>query len=80
MNTTAPQRRLSPASRFALRFIETYQAGVSHRLPARCAFEPTCSEYGRQAYLRYGFFKATRRTLSRLRRCRRGAVRGIDLP
>lgn len=61
---------MSPASRFALRFIETYQAQVSGRLGTSCRFEPTCSEYGRQAYLRHGFVRATAKTVRRLRRCR----------
>ncbi len=74
------RRRLSPASRFALHFIETYQARVSARLGARCPMTPTCSEYGRQAYLRHGFLRATWKILGRLRRCRRGAVPGVDLP
>jgi putative component of membrane protein insertase Oxa1/YidC/SpoIIIJ protein YidD len=69
-------RRLSPVSRFALRFIETYQARVSGRLGARCPHQPSCSEYGRQAYLRHGFLTATRRTLARLRHCRPGATPG----
>ena len=62
--------RLSPASRFALRFIETYQAGVSERLGARCPQRPSCSEYGHQAYLDHGFLTATRLTLDRLWGCR----------
>lgn len=59
-----------PASRFALRFIETYQSQVSVRLGTSCRFEPTCSEYGREAYLRHGFVRATAKTVRRLRRCR----------
>ncbi len=61
---------MSPASRFALRFIETYQTRVSAQLGTSCRFEPTCSEYGRQAYLRHGFVRATVKTARRLRRCR----------
>jgi putative component of membrane protein insertase Oxa1/YidC/SpoIIIJ protein YidD len=68
--TAPPRRRLSPASRFALRFIETYQRDVSHRIGARCPHTPTCSEYGRQAYLEHGFVLATRLTWRRLRSCR----------
>ena len=61
---------MSPASRFALRFIETYQTQVSAQMGTSCRFEPTCSEYGRQAYLRHGFVRATLKTVRRLRRCR----------
>jgi putative membrane protein insertion efficiency factor len=63
---------VSPASRFALRFIEAYQTQVSAQLGTSCRFEPTCSEYGRQVYLRDGFVRATLTTARRLRRCRGG--------
>jgi hypothetical protein len=62
---------MSPASRFAVRFIETYRGQVQHRLPSRCRFDPSCSDYGHQAYVKYGFAKATRKTLWRLARCNR---------
>jgi uncharacterized protein len=71
---------VSPASRFALRFIETYQNQVSARLGTSCRFEPTCSEYGRQVYLRHGFMRATARTVRRLRRCRGGGGPVISDP
>ena len=67
---TPARRRLSPGSRFALRFIDAYQAGVSERLGVRCPQRPSCSEYGRQAYLDHGFLTATLRTLARVRSCR----------
>jgi len=65
----APARKLSPFSRFAERFIETYKQRVSPQLGARCRFEPSCSEYGLEAYRRYGFLKATGKTAWRLVRC-----------
>jgi len=65
-------RAPSAAGRFALRFIATYQQQTRARLQAECRFEPTCSEYGRLAFERYGVFTATRKTLGRLRRCRPG--------
>jgi hypothetical protein len=61
--------RLTPPSRFAVRFIETYRLQVAPRLGGRCRFEPTCSSYGLEAYQRYGFWKASARTLWRLLRC-----------
>ncbi|HEV3124413.1 MAG TPA: membrane protein insertion efficiency factor YidD [Candidatus Dormibacteraeota bacterium] len=64
-------RWLSRPSRFALRFIEAYRAGVSPRLKTGCRFTPTCSEYGLIAYQRYGFVPATAKTLWRLMRCNR---------
>ena len=70
MSSEPPDRPLSPASRFAVRFIETYQLRVSLRLGrGKCRFRPTCSYYGLEAYRRYGFLKATVRTVWRILRC-----------
>jgi putative membrane protein insertion efficiency factor len=63
---------LSPAGRFATYVIGVYQRDVAARLGSACPFEPTCSEYGRMAYQRYGFVRATRKVVGRLRRCRPG--------
>jgi putative membrane protein insertion efficiency factor len=60
-----------PLSRFAIRFIETYRANVAAGLDGRCRFTPSCSEYGLAAYRKYGFFKATRKTVWRIARCNR---------
>jgi hypothetical protein len=63
--------RISPPSRFALRFIETYRTFVGPEIDARCRFEPSCSAYGFEAYRKFGFVKATHKTLGRLSRCRK---------
>jgi putative membrane protein insertion efficiency factor len=60
---------VNPGSRFAIHFIKTYRARVAGRLPNSCRFEPSCSEYGLEAYRRYGFLKATRKTAWRVLRC-----------
>lgn len=70
MTEVAATRRLSPASRFAVRFIETYRSKVSWRIRAECRFEPSCSAYGLEAYQRYGFWRATAKVLGRLHRCK----------
>ena len=69
MTSEALERELSPPSRFAVRFIETYRLRVARTLGARCRFEPSCSSYSLEAYQRYGFWKASARTLWRLLRC-----------
>jgi len=69
MTSEALERKLSPFSRFAVRFIETYRLRVATRLSARCRFEPSCSSYGLEAYQRYGFWKASLKTAWRLVRC-----------
>ena len=69
MTAEAPSRPPSPLSRFAQRFITTYKERVSPGLRSNCRFEPTCSEYGLEAYRRYGFVRATAKTSWRLLRC-----------
>ena len=69
MSSEAATRETSAFSRFAKRFILTYKRRVSPRLGAHCRFEPSCSEYGLEAYRRYGFPKATAKTLWRIVRC-----------
>lgn len=69
MTTGAIEEQPSAASRLALWYIETYRARVAPRLPARCRFEPTCSQYGLDAYRTYGFLRATAKTGWRLLRC-----------
>ncbi|MEX2159117.1 MAG: membrane protein insertion efficiency factor YidD [Dehalococcoidia bacterium] len=77
----APRRR-SVATRFALRYIESYRARMPARLRPRCRFEPSCSEYGLAVYERYGFVRATAKTVWRLLRCNpfRRASGMIDRP
>jgi hypothetical protein len=68
-NARAFERRPSPAGRLAIGYIEAYRARVAPRFRARCRFEPSCSAYGLEAYQRYGFLRATAKTLWRLLRC-----------
>lgn len=46
-----------------------YKAVVSPFLPPACRFEPTCSEYMRQAIEKYGAIKGIWMGLRRLLRC-----------
>ena len=69
MTSETLERSLSPLSRFAVRFIETYRLRVGPGLGSRCRFEPSCSSYGLEAYQRHGFWRASARTLWRLLRC-----------
>lgn len=71
------QARRSFASRFAIRYIESYRLRVAPGLRARCRFEPSCSAYALGAYEQCGFLRATGKTLWRLLRCnpfRRGVT------
>jgi len=69
MSSEAAARKLSPASRFAERFILTYRERVSSRLGSRCRYVPSCSKYGLESYQRNGFVRATAKTAWRLLRC-----------
>lgn len=55
-----------------------YKAVVSPFLPAACRFEPTCSEYTRQAVQQYGAVKGTWLGLRRLLRCQPFCEGGHD--
>lgn len=58
-------------SRLAILLIKFYQNFISKYIlrGKNCRFYPTCSEFSMQAYLKYGFFKATYLTINRILRC-----------
>lgn len=62
---------MSLASRLLLRGIDRYQAGGGgmERLRVDCNFEPTCSEYTRQAIERFGARRGLLLGWRRIRRC-----------
>lgn len=64
--------------RVALLLIRFYQLAISPHLAGCCRFEPSCSQYGFEAFRRYGFFKAFKLTAKRLMRCRPGGPYGYD--
>lgn len=70
------------SARIALASIDAYRATVSPVLArtgvVRCRFEPTCSEYGREAISRYGFPKGFALTAGRVLRCNPWAKGGVD--
>ena len=55
-----------------------YKAMVSPFLPPACRFEPTCSEYAREAVERYGTVKGTWLGLKRILRCQPFCKGGHD--
>ncbi|MFN0140082.1 MAG: membrane protein insertion efficiency factor YidD [Pyrinomonadaceae bacterium] len=52
-----------------LDILGVYKAVVSPFLPPACRFEPTCSEYARQAIEKYGTLKGMWLGLRRILRC-----------
>lgn len=60
-----------------LLFILFYQKFISPLFPARCRFTPTCSEYTKQAIMRYGL-KGLWMGLRRILRCHQWSSGGYD--
>lgn len=58
--------------------IRAYQAVLSPLMGGACRFEPSCSNYGLQAFDRYGFLKGSWLTARRLLRCRPFGPHGYD--
>ncbi|MFU0791069.1 membrane protein insertion efficiency factor YidD [Virgibacillus proomii] len=59
--------------------IKFYRVAISPFKPPTCRFYPTCSEYGLEAYRRFGFFKGTYLTVKRISKCHPFHPGGIDL-
>ncbi|MFH0912934.1 MAG: membrane protein insertion efficiency factor YidD [Candidatus Omnitrophota bacterium] len=55
--------------RVALWFLSAYQNYIRRLLPSSCRFEPSCSEYTKQAILKYGIFRGAWKGLKRLLLC-----------
>ena len=61
-----------------LDLLGVYKAVVAPFLPPACRFEPTCSEYARQAVEKYGALKGTWMGLKRILRCQPFCKGGHD--
>jgi putative membrane protein insertion efficiency factor len=72
----------------AVKFIELYQKTLSpdHGLMKKffpggyCKFTPTCSDYTKEAILKYGIFKGVLKGTKRILRCNPCSKGGLDLP
>ncbi|HOD52948.1 MAG TPA: membrane protein insertion efficiency factor YidD [Candidatus Cloacimonadota bacterium] len=49
--------------------IRFYQKIISPVIPPSCRFTPTCSEYARQAFMKYPLHKALFLSLKRILKC-----------
>ncbi|MBE8719511.1 membrane protein insertion efficiency factor YidD [Sphingobacterium pedocola] len=63
---------------FFLLLIRFYQLFISPFLGASCRYTPTCSQYGKEAILRYGPFKGGWLTVKRIARCNPWGGHGHD--
>ena len=52
-----------------LKLIKFYQRGISPFFPARCRYEPTCSQYAVEAIEKYGALKGGWLAFRRIMRC-----------
>ncbi len=63
--------------KFLIKLIELYQCTplLSHKM---CRFTPTCSEYMKEAIIKYGTFKGIKLGIKRLIRCHPFGKYGYD--
>ncbi|MCU0328527.1 MAG: membrane protein insertion efficiency factor YidD [Chitinophagales bacterium] len=55
-----------------------YQSVISPNMPNVCRYTPTCSQYGKEAFLKYNFFKAFWLTAKRILSCNPWGGFGYD--
>lgn len=67
----------SLAGRLALALIGGYQSTAKYRPPV-CRFQPSCSEYTRQAIVKYGFLQGSAMGAWRICRCHPWSAGGYD--
>lgn len=65
-------------ARVMLAGIRFYQRGISPLTPPSCRFQPTCSQYAREAIERYGAAKGSWLAMRRLARCQPFCRGGYD--
>ena len=58
--------------------IKAYRAALSPFLGSNCRFDPTCSEYGIQAFQKHGFIRAFALLIKRVSRCHPFSSGGAD--
>jgi putative membrane protein insertion efficiency factor len=61
-----------------LDLLSIYKAVLSPLLPPACRFEPSCSDYAREAVERYGAVRGTWMGLKRILRCQPLCNGGFD--
>lgn len=67
-----------PLKYLFLLIIRFYQLFISPLLGANCRYYPTCSQYGKEAILKYGPFKGGFMAVKRILRCNPWGGHGHD--
>ncbi|WP_338624339.1 membrane protein insertion efficiency factor YidD [Selenomonas sp. TAMA-11512] len=65
-------------SRALLFLIAVYQSCISPLFPPACRYYPTCSQYAKEAVLRYGALRGGYLAVKRILRCRPRGGHGYD--
>ncbi len=58
--------------------IKFYQGAISPFIPNACRYQPACSEYAKQAFMKYGFWKGFRLAVKRISSCHPWGGSGYD--
>ena len=66
-------------SKIMIILINFYKKYISTFTIKKCIFYPTCSEYSKQAFEKYGFIKGVFLTIKRIIRCNPFSKGGVDL-
>ena len=61
-----------------IQIIKLYQRYISPYKGTKCPYFPSCSQYGIEAFQKYGFFKGSFLTAYRIMRCNPFSKGGID--
>lgn len=65
-------------NKLAIKLINFYQRYISDLLGKNCRYQPTCSQYGKEAFEKHGFFRASFLTLKRILKCNPFSKGGFD--
>ncbi len=68
----------TPFSYLFIGLIKLYQYTISPLFGPACRFEPSCSEYGVEAFKKHGFFKGFGLTIKRISKCHPWGGHGHD--
>ncbi|MDP2303050.1 MAG: membrane protein insertion efficiency factor YidD [Ignavibacteria bacterium] len=63
---------------FFIFLIKLYQKFISPLFPPSCRFHPTCSEYSKQAFEKYGVVRGIIKSVWRILRCNPFNKGGFD--
>ncbi len=63
---------------YLVKFINFYQKHIAHLTKNSCVFYPSCSEYTKQAILKYGSIKGSYLGFLRILRCHPWQKKHID--